>query len=101
MLPAVVALMAVLLMVGSAAVSQISLVGAARAGARAAALGESDAAIRAAAQATAPLAVNVRLERGGGLVRVTCTATTNLAILGHRVLEASAAAACEPARGCG
>ncbi|MDR1633973.1 MAG: hypothetical protein LBS27_03420 [Bifidobacteriaceae bacterium] len=100
-LPAVVALMAVVLVVGAAAASQLAVTGGARAGARAAALGQSDAEIEAAARATAGGSVTVTIDRGGAMVRVTCTRSVAVPPFGQRLASASAAAACEPARGCG
>ncbi|MDR2564786.1 MAG: hypothetical protein LBC97_01760 [Bifidobacteriaceae bacterium] len=100
-LPAVVGLMAIVLVIGSAAVSQLAVAGGARAGARAAALGQNDTEIQAAAQAVAGGGVTVQVSRGDGLVRVTCARAVPVPPFGHRLAHAEAVAACEPARGCG
>ncbi|MDR2113944.1 MAG: pilus assembly protein [Bifidobacteriaceae bacterium] len=101
MLPAVAALAALIIGLGSAAVQQLQLHDAARAGARAAALGQSDSEIGATAGAAAGRAVTVDVERNAGLVTVRCRGTVWLPLLGGRNGEADAVAACEPARGCG
>ncbi|MCL1898129.1 MAG: pilus assembly protein [Micrococcales bacterium] len=99
-LPAVVALAAFLVALGSAALSQIRCADAARAGAREAALGTDDAGVLAVAQQLAGQEARVGVERTGGLVEVTVERPV---LLLGRVFSASARAvtACEPARGCG
>jgi hypothetical protein len=100
-LPAVVALMAVVLAVASAALGQLTMVGAARAGARAAALGHDDVQIEAAAGVIGGDGISVTISRGGGLVRVTCARPLAVPPFGQRLASAQAVAACEPTRGCG
>ncbi|MDR1442145.1 MAG: pilus assembly protein [Bifidobacteriaceae bacterium] len=100
-LPAVMVLLAVLLTAGAATVSKVSLAGAARAGARAAALGEDDSAVRAAAEAVGGSPLVVGVVRGGGLVRVTCGRQLAVPPFGSRLANVEAVAMCEPARGCG
>ncbi|MDR1188171.1 MAG: pilus assembly protein [Bifidobacteriaceae bacterium] len=99
-LPAVVALMAILLAAGSAAVNQIALTAAARAGARAAALGLADAEVEAAAEAVGGT-LTISVSRGDGLVTVKCGRQVAIPPFGSRAVRAEAAAMCEPARGCG
>ncbi|MDR0626103.1 MAG: hypothetical protein LBG11_02390 [Bifidobacteriaceae bacterium] len=100
-LPAVVALMAVVLAVGSAAAGQIAMVSGARAGARAAALGLSDAEVSAAAEAVAGVSASVSVSRADGLVRVHCSRSVPVPPFGFRTAQATVVAVCEPARGCG
>ncbi|MDR2348918.1 MAG: pilus assembly protein [Bifidobacteriaceae bacterium] len=100
-LPAVVSLLALLAGFGSAAASNLQVHDAARAGARIAALGGSDAEVAAVASQAAGRAVTVSVSRADGLVSVECTALTAIPLLGSRELAARAVAACEPGRGCG
>jgi Flp pilus assembly protein TadG len=69
-LPAVVAVLAVVLSAVAAATAELRCVDAARAGARAAARGENTSAAVAAARAAGPAGASVRLQRAGGQVRV-------------------------------
>ncbi|MDR0594818.1 MAG: hypothetical protein LBG60_16540 [Bifidobacteriaceae bacterium] len=100
-MPAVIALMVLVLAVGSAAVGQLAAAGAARAGARAAALGQTDSQIEAAAEAVGGGGLTVTVSRSGGLVEVTCQRRLAVPPFGQRLTSAKAVAACEPARGCG
>jgi Flp pilus assembly protein TadG len=100
-LPSVILLIALLAGVGSAAVGQLSLADAARAGARVAALGHGDAEVAAVASRAARVPVDVRVSRADGLVTVQCQGTVWIPVAGTRGLSAEAVAACEPARGCG
>ncbi|WP_305852982.1 TadE family type IV pilus minor pilin [Georgenia sp. TF02-10] len=72
-LPAVVLLLVVLLVAAAAAVSQVRVADAARAGARAAALGEPAAVITSVAEHLAGPAATVRVGRDQGYVVVTVT----------------------------
>lgn len=98
-LPAVV-LVAVAAMWGvSIASAQLSCTDAARAGARAAARGESLAAVRDRVAAAAPTGATVRVGRDGVLTRVEVTATVRapaLTGLPPAVLRAEALSATEP-----
>jgi len=69
-LPAVVAVLAVLLSAVAAATAELRCVDAARAGARAAARGETPSVAVAAAKAAAPSGATIRLQRDGDSVRV-------------------------------
>ena len=69
-LPAVVLVLVALLTVASAAIAQTRCTDAARAGARAAALGEPDATVTATAQRVAGESATVDVGRGGGWVTV-------------------------------
>jgi hypothetical protein len=101
MLPAVAAMMVLVLSLGGAVLGQISLANAARAGARAAALGKSDAEIVSVAKTAGPGGAEVTVERADGLVTVRCGLVARLPVVGSRALEAVAVAACEVSRGCG
>jgi hypothetical protein len=100
-LPAVVALLGLLAGFGSAAVSQLQAHDAARAGARAAALGWTDAEVAAVAAQAAGGPVKVAVSRANGLVTVECAGTAAIPLLGAQAVTALAVAACEPSRGCG
>ncbi|MDR1393388.1 MAG: pilus assembly protein [Bifidobacteriaceae bacterium] len=100
-LPAVLGLIALLVALSSAAVGQLQLADAARAGARAAALGQPDAEVTAAAEAAAGRPVTVSLERSGGLVWVRCQTAVWIPLAGTRQVSSQAAAICEPERACG
>jgi Flp pilus assembly protein TadG len=102
-LPALTAFLAVLLAVGVVVISQVRCVEGARAGAREAALGSSDADIARVVGAVAGGRVRTTVARSHGMVTVTVTmpiAWGDLAIPGRYEVDASAHAACEPDRGC-
>jgi Flp pilus assembly protein TadG len=69
-LPAIVAVLAIALSAVAAATAQLRCVDAARAGARAAARGESPTATMAAAKGAAPSGATVNVVRSGATVRV-------------------------------
>jgi len=98
-LPAVVALAALLLSLGAAALSQMRCADAARAGAREAALGSDNAGISATVRLLAGQDTRVTIDRQDSWVTVRVERQVPLP---GRVLTASAAAtaACEPDRGC-
>jgi Flp pilus assembly protein TadG len=100
-LPSVAALLALLVGLGSAAVGQLRVSDAARAGARVAALGRDDGAVAAVAVAAAGVPVEVSVSRSDGLVAVRCQGSVWVPLFGARGASAEAVAACEPARGCG
>ncbi|MDR0945415.1 MAG: pilus assembly protein [Bifidobacteriaceae bacterium] len=100
-LPAVALLLVAVMALGALGVAQLRCQDGARAGARAAALGLDDAAIRAAGQRSAGPDAGVAVGRAGGIVTVTVSRGLALPGLGSRRLAARAAAACEPERGCG
>ncbi|MFF9688945.1 TadE family type IV pilus minor pilin [Streptomyces sp. NPDC014623] len=75
-LPVLVAFVIALVWALVAASDQIRCVDAARAGARAAARSEPEAAVRSAAQAVAPGKARIAVERAGGLWRVRVEAPT-------------------------
>ncbi|MCL2803883.1 MAG: pilus assembly protein [Micrococcales bacterium] len=103
-LPAVVALAAMILVLGTAAISQISCANAARAGARAAALGLANDSIKATATELAGSDVTVRIERRDGQVKVRVdkpVGTLASTLFGLRLkASATAVSSCEPDRGC-
>jgi hypothetical protein len=45
--------------------------------------------------------VDVGVSRDGGLVKVHCSGSVWIPLLGNRPASADAVAACEPSRGCG
>jgi Flp pilus assembly protein TadG len=103
-LPAVLALLAFLLGLGGAVVTQVRCADGARAGARAAALGLSDGEVAAAARQAAGGASNASVSRSAGAVTVTVTTPVRMAAFGlgpEREAKAAATSACEPTRGCG
>lgn len=75
-IPALVLLVAGLLWGLMAAVTRIQCVDAARAGARAAARGESEAGVASAVRSAAPPGARLKVTSGGGLVRVAVRART-------------------------
>jgi Flp pilus assembly protein TadG len=102
-LPALALVLAVLLAVGVAVVSQVRLAEAARAGAREAALGSSDSAVAVAARTVAGPDATTAVVRANGLVQVTVAVQLPLAGLpwpGGGRISAVAHAKCEPERGC-
>ncbi|NIZ91589.1 TadE family type IV pilus minor pilin [Kineococcus rubinsiae] len=98
-MPAVVLLLAVVLGAADVVVAQVDCVDAARAGARAAARGETAAVVRASAQSLAPAGASVAVRGGAGTVVVEVTSRRAvLGRLGGAVLTgATARAAVEPA----
>lgn len=91
-LPAVVLLLAAVLVLGSAATGQLRCADAARAGARAAALGEDTAAITAIAGRLAGSGASVGVDRGGGWVTVTVSRSVVAGPFGGGPLRAQASA---------
>jgi hypothetical protein len=89
-LPAVVLALVVVLLVGSVAVAQVRSTDAARAAARAAALGEDTAAVVAIATNLAGDQAEVTVEEAGGWVRVTVSRPLSTGWLGGAALTASA-----------
>lgn len=89
-LPAVVLALVVVLLVGSVAVAQVRCTDAARAAARAAALGEDTAAVVAIAADLAGEEAQVAVEESNGWVSVTVSRTLSNGWLGGAGLTASA-----------
>ena len=98
-MPAVVLLLAVVLSAADVVVAQVDCVDAARAGARAAARGETPAVVRASALALAPTGATVTVGGGAGAVVVAVSSRrAALGRFGGSVLTgATARAAVEPA----
>jgi len=97
-LPAVVLVLAALLVTGSAAATQLRCADAARAGARVAALGESDAHVLDVARRVGGAAVVVAVDRAEPWVEVTVSSPTAGAwfTAGRLAVSASATAWVEP-----
>jgi Flp pilus assembly protein TadG len=91
-LPAVVGVLVALLLLSSAATTQLRAADAARAGARAAALGEETTAVTQVAQRLAGAAAGVQVERDGAWVTVTVRRDVALGPMGAGGLTASARA---------
>lgn len=91
-LPAVVLVLVVVLVVGSAALAQLRCGDAARAAARAAALGEDAAAVQAIALELAGETAEVTASTAGGWVRVVVSRPVSLGWLGAGALTARAEA---------
>lgn len=89
-LPAVVLALLVVLLVGAAAVAQVRCTDAARAAARAAALGEGGAAVVAVATDLAGEGAEVSVTESGGWVNVTVSRPVATGWLGGSALTASA-----------
>jgi hypothetical protein len=103
-IPAVVAFLAFVLALGGVVGAQVTCADAARAGARAAALGENDAAVRATVRSLAGPTATVSIARDAQSVRLTVAKPVQLGPVGlgaTKQASASAMARCEPARGCG
>lgn len=92
-LPAVTMLLATVLVLGSAAIGQLRCADAARAGARAAALGEPAAQVAAVAAHLAGDGAIVAVDRDGGWVTVTVSSPVGAGPLGGGPLRARASAA--------
>jgi hypothetical protein len=96
-LPAVVLVLAMVLVVASTAIAQTRCSDGARAGARAAALGEDDAAVAAVARRVAGDGAQVDVERDDGWVSVRVDAAVGLGgRRGPMRVEADAVARAEP-----
>lgn len=97
-LPALMAVLAMAIGVVVAVGAQLRCVDAARVGARAAARGDSDAAIRSATTAVAPRGAVVTIRRRAGLVDVTVAARVlGTGLLPAVPVDATATAEQEPA----
>jgi Flp pilus assembly protein TadG len=102
-LPAVTALLAVVLAVGTGVITQIRCADAARAGAREAALGSGDGQIAQVAGKTAGASAITSVDRSGDIVTVTVRVPLNwsgLRLPGRYEVTSRAHAKCEPDRGC-
>jgi hypothetical protein len=98
LLPVVALLVAVVLALTAAAATQLRCADAARAGARAAALGDDDAAVAAVAQRIAGDGVRVAVGREDGWVVVSVEGTVGptMPLVGGLVVQAEATGRAEP-----
>jgi Flp pilus assembly protein TadG len=97
-IPTLVLMTVALCGVVSAMTTQIRCVDAARTGARAAARGEADEAVRAAVAAAAPHGAQTTIDKSGGYVRVAITSPiSGLPLLENFTVHADAEAADESA----
>ncbi len=100
-LPALVIALGAVLGAGQVAVAKVQCLDAARAGARAAARGDSPAAISAAATGLAPRSGQVQVSAGGGYVRVRVNARVQLPLPGRPGLDVTGEARAAAERGSG